>query len=74
MLKVFWLAVQGLYTPIAISTLIALFIAAVLKTLIRVKGDGAMEYKLKNFVSIGLDIFYIMSANLAGGALLAKLL
>lgn len=74
MVKVFWLAVQGWYAPIAISTLIALFVVVIFQTLIRVKGDGAMGNKLINLVNKGLDILYTMSANLAGGALLAKLL
>lgn len=68
----FWLAGQGLYVLIAISTLITLFIAAIFKTLIRAEGGNAMENKMKNLVSMFWDILYTMSANFAGGTLLAK--
>ncbi len=70
----FWLAGQGLYVPIAISALITLFVVAIYKTLIRAKWDNAMENIMKNFVNKILDILYTMSANLAGGTLLAKVL
>ena len=70
----FWLAVQGLAVPITISSLATLFVVAVVKTLLKVKGDDAMENKVKGFINMGLDILYTMSANLAGGALLAKAL
>jgi hypothetical protein len=71
---VFWLAVQGLITPIAISSLIVWFVIAIVKALMKVKGDDAMGNKIKEFMNMGLDILYTMSANLAGGALLAKAL
>ena len=37
----------------------------------KVKGDDAMGNRKKEFVNAGLDILSTMSANLAGGALLA---
>lgn len=70
----FWLAVQGLVAPIAISSLVVLFTVSVVKIVIKVKGDDAMGSKVKEFVSVVFDILYTMSANLAGGALLAKTL
>lgn len=73
-LEVFWLAVQGLLVPIAISSLIVLFTVFVVKSMIKAKGDDAMGSKVKEFISVNLDILYTMSANLAGGALLAKTL
>lgn len=42
--------------------------------MIKAKGDDAMGSKVKEFISVNLDILYTMSANLAGGALLAKTL
>lgn len=73
-MEVLWLAVQGLTTPIAISSLIVLTITTIAKTLMKVKGDDAMGNKIKEFMNMSLDILYTMSANLAGGALLAKAL
>lgn len=70
----FWLAVQGLVAPIAISSLVVLFTVSVVKIVIKAKGDDAMGSKVKEFVSVVFDILYTMSANLAGGALLAKTL
>ena len=70
----FWLAVQGLVATIAISSLVALFTVSAVKFVIKAKGDDAMGSKVKEFVSIVFDILYTMSANLAGGALLAKTL
>lgn len=70
----FWLAVQGLLVPIVISSLIVLFTASVVKSAIKAKGDDAMGSKVKEFISVNLDILYTMSANLAGGALLVKTL
>lgn len=72
--EVFWLAVHGLIVPIAISSLIVLFTVSVVKFVIKAKGDDAMGSKVKKFVSVVLDVLYTMSANLAGGALLAKAL
>lgn len=74
MIEVFWLAVQGLVAPIAISSLVALIIVAIVKGLVKVKGDDAMENRIEEFVNMSLDILYTMSANLAGGALLAEAL
>ena len=65
---------QGLVAPIAISSLVALIIVSVVKAMKKVKGDDAMENRKKEFVNTGLDVLATMSANLAGGALLAKTL
>lgn len=70
----FWLAVQGLVAPIAISSLAVLFTVSVVRMVIKAKGDDAMESKVKEFVRVIFDILYTMSAKLAGGALLAKTL
>ena len=65
---------QGLVAPIAISSLVVLFIVSAVVATIKAKGDDAMGSKVKEFVSVVFDILYTMSANLAGGALLAKAL
>lgn len=70
----FWLAVQGLAVPIAISSLVVLFAVSVVKIVIRTKGDDAMKSNVKEFVSVVFDILYTISTNLAGGALLAQTL
>ena len=72
--KVFWLAVQELVAPIAISSLVVLFTVSVVKIVIKAKGDDAMGSKVKELVCVIFDVLYTMSANLAGGALLAKTL
>ena len=71
MIEVFRLAVQGLVAPIAISSLVALFGVSIVKAMKKVKGDDAMGDKKKEFVNVSLDVLFAMSANLAGGALLA---
>lgn len=71
MIEVFRLAVQGLVAPIAISSLVALVVVSVVKAMKKVKGDDAMENRKKEFVNTGLGVLSTMSANLAGGALLA---
>ena len=73
-LEVFWLAVQGVVAPIAISSLVVLFTVSVVKIVIKAKGDDAMGSKVNEFVCVIFDILYTLSANLAGGALLAKTL
>ena len=70
----FWLAVQGLVAPIATSSLVVLFTVSVVKIVIKAKGDDTMGSKVKEFVCVIFDILYTMSANLTGGALLAKTL
>ena len=70
MIEVFWLAVQGLVAPIAISSLVVLVIVSILKAMKKVKGDDAMENRKKEFVNTGLDVLSTMSANFAGSALL----
>ena len=72
--EVFWLAVQEVVAPIAISSLVVLFTVSVVKIVIKAKGDDVMGSKVKESVSVIFDILYTMSANLAGGALLAKTL
>ena len=62
---------QGLVAPIVISSLVALVIVSIVKSMKKVKGDDAMGNKKNVFVNTGLDLLYTMSANLAGGALLA---
>lgn len=65
---------QGLVAPIAVSSLVVLFIVSVVKIVIKAKGDDAMGSKVKEFVCVFFDVLYTVSANLAGGALLAKTL
>lgn len=65
---------QELVVPIAISSLVVLFIVSVFKVMVKAKGDDAMGHEIKEFASVSLDVLYTMSANLAGGALLAKIL
>lgn len=62
---------QGLVAPIAISSLVALFGVSIVKAMKKVKGDDAMGDKKKEFVNVSLDVLFTISANLAGGALLA---
>lgn len=70
----FWLAVQGLVVPIAISSLVVLLTVSAVKVVIKTKEDDAMGSKVKGFMSMSFDILYTMSTNLAGGALLTKTL
>lgn len=65
---------RWLVAPIAISSHVVLFTVSVVKMVIKAKGDDAMGSKVKEFISVIFDILYTMSANLAGGALLAKTL
>lgn len=65
---------QELVVPIAISSLVVLFIVSVFKVMVKAKGDDAMGHKIKEFARVSFDVLYTMSANLAGGALLAKIL
>ncbi len=69
-----WLAEQGLVAPIAISSFALLLTILIVKLMIKVKGDNMMENKVKEMISASFEILYTMSANLAGGALLAKAL
>lgn len=62
---------QGLVAPIAISSLVALVIVSFVIAMKKVKEDDAMESRKNEFVNAGLELLYTMSANLAGGALLA---
>ena len=48
----FWLAVQGVVAPIAISSLVVLFTVSVVKIVIKAKGDDAMGSKVKEFVCV----------------------
>ncbi len=74
MTGVFWLAKQGLYVPIAISSLMAIFVTIIIKVLDcrKMKGDGAMENKMEGFKKFGLEVLFTISVNLACGTLLAK--
>ena len=67
----FWLAVQGLVAPIAISSLVVLFTVSVVKIVIKAKGDDAMGSKVKEFVSVVFDILYTMSSGQLSAILLA---
>ena len=69
-----WLVEQGLVAPIAISSFALLLTILIVKLMIKVKGDNMMENKAKEMISTSFEILYTMSANLAGGALLAKAL
>jgi len=71
---VLWLVEQGLVAPIAISSFALLLTILIVKLMIKVKGDNMMENKAKEMISASFEILYTMSANLAGGALLAKAL
>ena len=63
---------QGLHIPIAISTIITLVVEVIFNTFIRMKEAEVLGNRMKNLANISLDILYIMSANLVGGILLAK--
>lgn len=60
--------------PIAISSLVVVFIVSVVKVVLKANGDDAMRSKIKEIVSMNLDILYTMSTNLAVSALIAKTL
>ena len=62
---------QGFGAPIAISSLIVFLMVAIFKLFFDSKGDDIMGKKI---VLATLDILYNLSANLAGGALLTKVL
>ncbi|MDE7433008.1 MAG: hypothetical protein K2N34_13985 [Lachnospiraceae bacterium] len=51
-----------------------MLVVAMVITWYKMRGDDAMDNKIKEFVKMKLDILYTMSTNLAGGALLAKAL
>lgn len=55
----FWLAVQGLVAPIAISSLVVLFTVSVVKIVIKEKGDDAMGSKVKELVCVIFDVLYV---------------
>ncbi len=57
-LEVFWLAMQGLVAPIAISSFVVLFTVSVVKIEIKAKGDDAVGSKVKESVSVIFDILY----------------
>lgn len=60
--------------PIAIFSLAVFIVTYFYKTVKKSKGDEAVGNRKKAFVNTSLDILPTMSANLAGGALLAKTL
>lgn len=64
---------QELSVPIAIVSLIVLLVATVVSARDNMRGDEAMSSK-KIYKNVILDIFHTMSANIVGGALLAKIL
>lgn len=49
-----------------------MLVVAMVRTWYKMRGDDAMDNKIKEFVKMKLDILYTMSTNLAGGALLAS--
>lgn len=57
----------------AIISLIVILVVTVVSARDNMRGDEAMSSK-KIYKSVILDIFHTMSANIAGGALLAKIL
>lgn len=65
---------QGQSALIAISSLIVLLVVDIVRTEDCVRGDDAMVNKASIFFDISLDILHTMSGNIAGGALLAKVL
>lgn len=65
---------QELVALIAILSLVVVLIVAIMKTLLEMKGDGVMSNMKKRFSYMNLEMLYTISANLVGGALLAKAL
>lgn len=69
-----WLAVQGLVVYIAVVSFIVFFISIIMKIKIpeKLKEGCAMENRKKEVILIMSDVLFTMSANLTGGAMLAK--
>lgn len=59
---------------IAISSLIVLVVVTIVRTVCNMRGDGAMRSIIIKSINVIFDIVYTMSANIASGALLAKVL
>lgn len=57
---------------IAISSLIVLLVVTIVRTVCNMRGDGAMRSIIIKSINVSFDIVYTMSANIASGALLAK--
>ena len=70
-----WLAVQGLVKPIAYFSLIVYILMIISKciSIVKMKGGVSMNNKFQ-LVNIILESISTMSANIAGSALLAKVL
>jgi len=71
---VLWLAVQGSVHITAIFSLIILLIIAIVKNLVKAKGDDAMGGNVNNLMKVFFELFYDMSISIAGNALLTKAL
>lgn len=69
-----WLAVQGLVVQIDVISFILFFISIILKikTHEKLKEGYAMENRKKEIILIMNDVLFTMSADLTGGAMLAK--
>ena len=69
-----WLAVQGLVVHIAVVSFIVFFISIVIKIKIheKLKEGDAMENRKKEIILIMNNVLFTISANLIGGAMLAK--
>lgn len=59
---------------IAISSLIVLLVVTIVRVVWNMRGDGAMRSIIIKSINVIFDIVYTMSANIASGALLAKVL
>lgn len=73
--EVSWLAAQGLVEPIAYFSLIVYILMIISKCVLIVKMKGVISMNNKSeLVNIILESISTISANLAGSALLAKIL
>lgn len=59
---------------IAISSFIVLLVVTIVRTVCNMRGDGAMRSIIIKSINVSFDIVYTMSANIASGALLTKVL
>jgi len=66
--------VQERCALIAISSFIVLLVVTIVRTVCNMRGDGAMRSIIIKSINVSFDIVYTMSANIASGALLTKVL
>ena len=59
---------------IAISSFIVLLVVTIVRTVCNMRGDGAMRSIIIKSINVSFDIVYTISANIASGALLTKVL